>query len=78
MPIFSYKCNGCSHQFDMLVHGSTIPECPKCRNTQLEKQLTAFAVGGVGGTDGGMDFPGGAGGCGTCGDPRGPGSCSMN
>lgn len=75
MPIFAYKCQGCDHRFEVLIHGSTVPECPHCQSTNLEKQLTAFAVGGPGG---GMDFSGGPGGCGTCGDPRGPGACSMN
>lgn len=75
MPIFAYQCQGCSHHFDLLVHRSTIPACPECQGTKLEKQLTGFAVGG---TDGGMDFSGGPGGCGSCGDPRGPGACSMN
>ena len=67
MPIFAYKCQGCSHQFDLLVHASTIPTCPECQATNLEKQLTGFAVGG---TDGGMDFSGGPGSCGSCGDLR--------
>ena len=75
MPIFAYKCQGCSHHFELIVHGSTIPVCPECQGKNLEKQLTSFAVGG---TDGGMDFSGAPGGCGTCGDPRGPGACSMN
>jgi len=75
MPIFAYQCQGCSHRFEMLVHSSTIPECPKCHHPKLEKQLSAFAVGGTGA---GMDFSGDEGGCGSCGDPRGPGACSMN
>ena len=75
MPIFVYTCQACAHHFELLVHGSTVPTCPKCQATTLEKQLTGFAVGG---TDGGMDFSGGPGGCGTCGDPRGPGACLMN
>ena len=75
MPIFAYKCQGCSHQFDLLVHTSTIPSCPGCQTTELEKQLTGFAVGG---SEGGRDFSGGPESCGTCGDPRGPGACSMN
>lgn len=75
MPIFAFKCQGCSHKFDLLVHASTIPTCPECQSNKLEKQLTGFAVGG---TDGGMDFSGGPGSCGSCGDPRGPGACSMN
>ncbi|GJL59282.1 MAG: hypothetical protein NPIRA03_21390 [Nitrospirales bacterium] len=74
MPIFAYRCQECSHQFEMLVHGSTIPQCPECQTNRLEKQLTGFAVGGTGS---GMNFvdPGS---CGSCGDPRGPGACSMN
>ncbi len=74
MPIFAYKCQGCSHQFEMLVHSSTIPECPKCQANTLEKQLTGFAVGGTGSGINIVD----PGNCGSCGDPRGPGACSMN
>jgi putative FmdB family regulatory protein len=74
MPIFMYRCQACAHQFELLVHGSTVPECPHCQATSLDKQLTGFAVGGMGG---GMNFSD-PGSCGTCGDPRGPGSCSMN
>ncbi|MFZ1746699.1 MAG: zinc ribbon domain-containing protein [Nitrospirales bacterium] len=74
MPIFAYRCQECSHQFEMLVHGSTIPECPECQANRLEKQLTGFAVGGTGS---GMNIVD-QGSCGSCGDPRGPGACSMN
>jgi putative FmdB family regulatory protein len=74
MPIFVYKCQVCTHRFELLVHGSTVLECPHCQATSLEKQLTGFAVGG---TDGGMNLPD-PGSCGSCGDPRGPGACSMN
>lgn len=75
MPIYSYICQECSHHFDSLVQGSNIPQCPKCNTRNLEKQLTAFAVGA---TEGGADFGGGPGACGSCGDPRGPGACSLN
>lgn len=75
MPIYAYRCQTCSHRFESLVQGAATPECPNCNGRTLEKQLTAFAVGG---TDGGMDLSGGPGACGTCGDPRGPGACSMN
>ena len=75
MPIFAYICQECSHHFESLVQGSTIPECPKCNARNLEKQLTAFAVGG---SDGASAFESNPGSCGTCGDPRGPGACSLN
>ncbi len=62
MPIFEYVC-------------ATQAACPKCQATKLEKQISAF---GVGGTDAWV-LPGqGGGACGSCGDPRGPGSCSLN
>ncbi|MCA9470601.1 MAG: zinc ribbon domain-containing protein [Nitrospirales bacterium] len=75
MPIFSYICQECSHHFDQIVQGSTIPQCPQCQATTLEKQLSAFAVGG---NDEGTVMGGGPGACGSCGDPRGPGACSLN
>lgn len=75
MPLFEYICKECSHHFESIVQGSMVPTCPICRTQNIEKQLSAFAVGG-GMTDGG--FARGAEGCGTCGDPRGPGACSMN
>ena len=75
MPIFEYVCVECNHRFELLVYGSTQAACPKCLATKLEKQISAF---GVGGTDAWV-LPGkGDGSCGSCGDPRGPGSCSTN
>ena len=73
MPLFEYRCKECSHQFELIVQGSTIPSCPLCQTEQLEKQLSGFAV-----TGGSQRFEATSGGCGTCGDPRGPGACSMN
>ena len=75
MPIYAYICQECSHRFEALIQGSTIPECPQCKARKLEKQISGFAVGG---NDGGYDFGANPGSCGTCGDPRGPGACSMN
>lgn len=75
MPIFEYLCKACHHRFETIVHGSTVPACPSCRNTSLEKQLSVFGVGGKGA---GVAARGPVGPCGSCGDPRGPGSCSIN
>src|SRR5581483_1257942 len=72
MPIFEYVCRECHHRFDLIVNGSTVPQCPSCRTDKLDKQLSAFAVGGTGYAGSPASGP-----CGSCGDPRGPGACSM-
>jgi len=74
MPIFEYLCRDCSTQFETLVQGSQTPACPSCQSTNLEPQLSVFAVGR-------SERPGsasGVGACGSCGDPRGPGACSLD
>lgn len=72
MPIFEYVCKGCGHAFEAIVHTSAAPSCPSCEGTNLDKQLSVFAVGG------GRTLEAAARACGTCGDPRGPGSCSLD
>ena len=73
MPIFEYICHQCQHRFETIVNGSTVPACPSCKATKLEKQFSAFGVGGSADwASAGPDA------CGSCGDPRGPGACSMN
>jgi len=74
MPIFEYVCQDCNHRFELLVQGSTVAACPKCKTTKLVKQFSAFGVGATAS----WATSSGSGSCGTCGDPRGPGSCSMN
>jgi putative FmdB family regulatory protein len=74
MPLFEYECRGCGHHFEHLTRDRQPPVCPACAGADLQKLLSAFAVGGNGG-DKRFDTPA-AGACGMCGDPRGPGSCS--
>lgn len=76
MPMYEYECAGCHHRFELLVRAGTVLECPSCHGSQLEKQLSAFAVGAEGGRP--VPRPVTSGPCGACGDPRGPGSCSVN
>ncbi len=74
MPIFEYLCRDCSSRFEVLVQGSQTASCPSCQGTNLDQQLSVFAVGrGANRSTGSV-----AGACGTCGDPRGPGSCSIS
>ncbi len=44
MPIFEYRCRGCSHDFEALVRAGDAPACPSCASRDLEKQISLFAV----------------------------------
>ena len=78
MPIFEYACRKCSREFEQIVMGGAIPECPGCKSRDLDKRLSAFAVQSKGTTPVRSAPREPSGGCGSCGDPRGPGACSMN
>ncbi|MCX6910511.1 MAG: zinc ribbon domain-containing protein [Verrucomicrobia bacterium] len=71
MPIYEYVCKQCDKRFELLVQGSTTPECPSCKSRKLEKQLSVFAVSN---SPGGGDLPEA---CRSCNNPAGPGACGM-
>jgi putative FmdB family regulatory protein len=74
MPIYEYACRDCGREFEMLVRSSTVPECPHCHSSKLEKQMSVFATAAAGHET----APVSAGACGSCGHPGGPGSCAMH
>ena len=71
MPIYEYACHQCGHEFEALIRQSTVPECPSCRGTDLEKLLSVFATTSAGAAATPVDM----GACGSCGHPDGPGAC---
>jgi putative FmdB family regulatory protein len=73
MPIYEYRCQGCQTEFEALVRSDTVPACPQCHSTQLEKMLSVFATAASPDT-----APPSASPCGSCGNFRGPGACSLN
>jgi putative FmdB family regulatory protein len=75
MPLYEYACRSCGHRFEFLTRSDRTPACPGCAGTELDKQLSVFAVNAS--TSKGTAQVS-AGPCGTCGDPRGPGACSLN
>jgi putative FmdB family regulatory protein len=77
MPIFEYACQQCGHAFEALVRSSTVPQCPHCQSTRLDKQLSVVArVGAAASTR--DTTPAALGPCGSCGHPDGPGACALH
>ena len=50
MPIYEYRCQGCDHRFESLTFGNRTATCPECQSADVQKLLSAFAVGGGGGS----------------------------
>ena len=45
MPLFEFKCRGCSHDFEALVRPpQTAVTCPSCHSEDVERQLSTFGV----------------------------------
>ena len=74
MPIYEYACRRCGHEFETLVRGGAIPDCPDCHSTDLAKKLSVFATA----ASAPDASPLAAGPCGSCGHPDGPGACALN
>ncbi len=43
MPLYSYRCSACNHEFEALVSQSDTPLCPSCGSPQLDRLLSAPA-----------------------------------
>ncbi|MBK9675844.1 MAG: zinc ribbon domain-containing protein [Betaproteobacteria bacterium] len=74
MPIYEYACTKCGQEFETLVRSDTVPDCPNCHSTELEKKLSVFSTA-VSTT---KSAPAAPGPCGSCGHPDGPGACGLN
>ncbi|OGV62599.1 MAG: hypothetical protein A2498_15845 [Lentisphaerae bacterium RIFOXYC12_FULL_60_16] len=49
MPIYEYYCPDCHMVFNFFskrINPSARPACPKCARAELERQVSAFALGG--------------------------------
>jgi len=44
MPLYDFHCRTCAHDFEALVRGADVPECPACHGQDLERLLSTFAV----------------------------------
>ena len=75
MPLYEFACRRCDRRFEELVRRGETPSCPGCASHDLERLMSAAAIGHAE-PKRATSAPAGA--CGSCGDPRGPGACSMN
>ncbi len=74
MKLYDFHCNACGQEFEELVREVGDARCPSCASAEVDKQLSAFAVGGRSG-GGGPSF-GGGGGCGS--GMCGTGGCGLS
>jgi putative FmdB family regulatory protein len=58
MPIYEFYCENCNtiyNFFSRTVNTKKTPNCPKCKNKKLSRQVSLFAVTGKAKEDGDMD-----------------------
>ena len=68
MPIYSFNCQKCGKNFDLLVgvtREKTEIKCPHCGSRDVKKNLTAFGIGGSNDSSS-RDSSGGSCSLGTC------------
>ncbi len=60
MPIYEFYCSNCHMIFNFFsrrIDTSTQPDCPRCQETALERQMSPFAVTGKAKESGEDDLP---------------------
>ena len=43
MPLFTFYCNHCEQQSEILIRGAESPVCPQCGSGDIVKQASTFA-----------------------------------
>jgi putative FmdB family regulatory protein len=46
MPLHDYLCKKCDQRFELLILSSTVPTCPGCGSTRLQKLVSAPVMPG--------------------------------
>ena len=46
MPLHDYQCNACQAGFELLVRAGSVPSCPNCRSTDLQRLVSRIAPAG--------------------------------
>jgi putative FmdB family regulatory protein len=65
MPIYEYRCRGCSADFEKYVAGTAnAVACPSCASSDIMRKLSVFGLKSDGGFASSMPAGGGGGCCG--------------
>lgn len=46
MPLYSFRCKSCNHEFETLVRGGETPVCASCGGGELDKMVSRPAPDG--------------------------------
>jgi putative FmdB family regulatory protein len=44
MPLYDFHCRSCGVDFERLVRGADVIECPSCHGQDVERLLSTFAL----------------------------------
>ncbi|OAI24853.1 FmdB family transcriptional regulator [Methylosinus sp. R-45379] len=44
MPLYSYECQDCHAEFELLISASDTPVCPSCGSEKLQQQVAKICV----------------------------------
>ncbi|MGH7503927.1 MAG: FmdB family zinc ribbon protein [Longimicrobiales bacterium] len=44
MPLYEYSCTACGEAFELLVRKDTVPACPACTSTSVERLSSLTTV----------------------------------
>jgi putative FmdB family regulatory protein len=44
VPIYEFECHACGKRFELLVLKATVPACPDCRSSDIERLHSLFGV----------------------------------
>ena len=48
MPVYEYRCNSCQRRVSIYLRDlESMPQCPRCNNTDLSRLFSTFAVRGT-------------------------------
>ena len=44
MPLYDFRCRSCGRLSELLVRPGSVQACPACQSTDLDRQISTFAV----------------------------------